>query len=273
MLGGQIADQTGSTTSGSAGAGGVVVKGSGTVDIAATNSFTGGLTLDSGAATLQIDSGVAVNSTITGWVPGDVFDFKGIDFATATAAFLTADTLTVSDGTHTQTLIFHPGTSFNHASFAAVSDGKRRHCGGLLSARHLHRRAARPGAGGIPAHRRRGLHRRWQNKTNPLDRPPLLPGLLRRRPPRHPPHPHPPRVRWPTACRSATLLVSPEHALLLDGILVPARHLTNGVTILPDDSAAPVDYFHIELAEHDIILAEGVPAETLRRLRQPRHVR
>jgi hypothetical protein len=58
------------------------------------------------------------------------------------------------------------------------------------------------------------------------------------------------------------LLVSPEHALLLGGVLVPARHLVNGVSTAPVDGRGGVRYFHIELEDHDIILAEGQPAET-----------
>jgi hypothetical protein len=58
------------------------------------------------------------------------------------------------------------------------------------------------------------------------------------------------------------LRVSPEHALLIDGLLVPARHLVNGVSIARCVEDADVAYFHIELEEHDIILAEGAAAET-----------
>ncbi len=58
------------------------------------------------------------------------------------------------------------------------------------------------------------------------------------------------------------LLVSPRHAMLIDGMLIPAATLINGVSILQDDVPAQVDYLHLELDSHDVILAEGAPSES-----------
>jgi hypothetical protein len=58
------------------------------------------------------------------------------------------------------------------------------------------------------------------------------------------------------------LLVSPEHAMFLDGVLVPARCLVNGTTIAQDRECRRVEYFHVELDQHDVLLAEGAPSES-----------
>ena len=58
------------------------------------------------------------------------------------------------------------------------------------------------------------------------------------------------------------LLVSPHHAMLVEGVLVPAELLVNGVTITAERDAGDVEYFHIELETHDILIAEGAAAES-----------
>jgi hypothetical protein len=57
------------------------------------------------------------------------------------------------------------------------------------------------------------------------------------------------------------LYLSPDHAVLVDDVLVPVRHLLNGTTIV-QVAAEVVTYWHVELDRHDAILAEGLAAES-----------
>jgi hypothetical protein len=59
------------------------------------------------------------------------------------------------------------------------------------------------------------------------------------------------------------LLLSPDHAIFLAGILVQAGALVNGETIFRDKNVPPrFTYYHVELATHELLLAEGVLAES-----------
>ncbi len=57
------------------------------------------------------------------------------------------------------------------------------------------------------------------------------------------------------------LFLSPDHALYLDGALIPAKCLINGSTIR-QINVASVTYYHVELPAHAILLAEGTPTES-----------
>jgi hypothetical protein len=58
------------------------------------------------------------------------------------------------------------------------------------------------------------------------------------------------------------LVVSPDHAIFVDGKLICARQLVNGSTIRQETGWTAVDYYHVELDRHAILLAEGLPAES-----------
>lgn len=58
------------------------------------------------------------------------------------------------------------------------------------------------------------------------------------------------------------LYVSPGHAICIDGVLVHAARLVNGVSIIQPPRVDEVIYYHIELENHEVIFAENCPAET-----------
>jgi len=59
------------------------------------------------------------------------------------------------------------------------------------------------------------------------------------------------------------LFVSPDHALLVDGVMANAGALVNGTSITREATIPETFvYYHVELDDHSLILAEGAPAET-----------
>ncbi len=60
------------------------------------------------------------------------------------------------------------------------------------------------------------------------------------------------------------LRITKAHGLLIDGVLIPVEYLVNHRSILWDDRAQEVRVFHIELETHDVLVANGAPAESYR---------
>ena len=79
-----------------------------------------------------------------------------------------------------------------------------------------------------------------------------------------------PAAVWPVRIRagafgpiqpSADLYLSPDHAIVCGDVLIPVKYLVNGSSIT--QVAQPVvQYHHIELASHEVVLAQGLPVET-----------
>lgn len=75
---------------------------------------------------------------------------------------------------------------------------------------------------------------------------------------------------WPVRIRAGAfgegeprrdLWLSPDHSVFCDDVLIPIKHLINGATIVQEPIDA-VHYYHVELDLHDILVAEGLPAES-----------
>jgi hypothetical protein len=82
-------------------------------------------------------------------------------------------------------------------------------------------------------------------------------------------HPRPQSV-WPIRIKSGAfafkvprcdVLLSPDHAVFVDDVLIPVRYLVNGMSIVQEE-VGQIGYWHIELVRHDVILAAGLPAES-----------
>lgn len=65
-------------------------------------------------------------------------------------------------------------------------------------------------------------------------------------------------------CPRRDTYLSRAHLLYLNGVLIPADDLVNGRTIaVVEPDANRIEYFHIELDRHDVLIAEGLPCESL----------
>jgi T5SS/PEP-CTERM-associated repeat protein len=82
-------------------------------------------------------------------------------------------------------------------------------------------------------------------------------------------HPYPDKI-WPVRVRGGAfgpgmperdLWLSPDHALFVNDVLIPVKLLINRTSIaqIPRDE---VTYYHVEVARHDVLLAEGLMVES-----------
>ena len=75
----------------------------------------------------------------------------------------------------------------------------------------------------------------------------------------------PVRIKAGALCDDAPtedLSVSPWHHLLVEGQLVRAKDLVNGITIVQDIDLEAFEYFHVELETFDLVMAHGVYTES-----------
>lgn len=61
---------------------------------------------------------------------------------------------------------------------------------------------------------------------------------------------------------SRDLYTSPDHSLLVEGLLINAGALVNDITIIKTEPSETFVYYHVELEKHSLLLAEGTHAES-----------
>ncbi len=243
--------------------GGTVIGGTATLDIGTTGAAgSGSITFAVGAhAMLRVDSGIALANTIKSFTSIDVIDLPGIIALTATTTLAAGNILTVNDGSgHTATLHLDPTQNFSGAHFTPYNDG----AGGTAVACYCAgTRIATPG-GEVPiedlrigdlveTHSGEAVPVKWIGQRSYGAG--AVAANRQLRPVRIAAH------ALAAGVPARELLVSSEHALLVDGALIPAASLVNGRSVTRVD-ARHVHYLHLELERHDLITAEGCPAES-----------
>ncbi len=216
---------------------------------------------------LAIDAATPSTAPISGFVSGDTIDLTAVPYvAGGTATLLAGNQLRVSEGARSVSLKLDQRQSFAGRSFALAPDaGSGTNV--TLSAAPCYRagtRIATPdGERAVEVLQPGDLVLTENGAAEPVR-------WVGSRIVDANAHPAPEAVLPIRIRRDAIgpgrpqrdLWVSPDHALHIDGMLIAARLLVNGVSIATDEAVRQPRYLHVELARHAILLAEGLPAES-----------
>jgi hypothetical protein len=274
-----IADEQGS---GGIGKGTLAIGAGGTIDLAATNTFTGGVVIKGG--TLELSApGAAGSGQITFDASGDpTLAFDAANAPTnAIAGLGTGDFIEVLDKTLANDqyngdasggsllIDFADGGSvtltivgnYSQSNFPIIDNQIAVTC-------FVAGTAIQTPDGEVPVEQlRTGDMVMTRTAAELQPRPVRWIGRRRIQPARHPS----PRDILPVRVRHGAfaagvphrdLLLSPEHCVFVDDVLIPVRLMMNGATILQDEPGGTIDYFHIELDRHAILLSEGLATES-----------
>ena len=245
------------------GAGRVVVAGGGTVTTTGTVAAGETIELGTGGNALALTAAAGFSATIAGFGLSETITLTGVTDAVS-AAITGGNTLVVDrSGNPDISLILDPGTSYAGATFT-VGDGASDFITTDLACFVAGTRIDTPDGPVAVEDLTVGqsvltlsgqmVPVKWIGWRD-LD-------LTR--------HPHP-RLARPIRVKAGAfadgmpardLLVSPDHDLYIDDVLIPARLLVNHATIVEETTCLTVTYYHVELEDHDILLAEGMPAES-----------
>ncbi len=254
---------------GISGAGAVVQAGTGTTTLAGANSFSGGATLTAGTleiaspgaagsfdiafagqATLALDGTALPANRIDGFAAGDAIDLRGLAYSAADSVSISGSVVTLGVGGASYVLdiagVGALGLSGAADGSLVLSQAPCYVAGTAIATPGGERRVEDLRAGDLVSLATGGTapvawvgHRRVRN-ADPVR---VVAGA------------------FGPGLPARDLVVSPEHALFLDGHLVPAHVLVDGVSVIRE-AWSRATYHHVELDRHGVLLAEGLPAES-----------
>ncbi len=205
---------------------------------------------------LQIDDIAGFAGTVATWKAGDSFVITGGTLSNLGVS--NGDTLTVSDSAASggiDTIIF--GSAINPGGFSIVNNNTIVACfaeGTRIGTANGEIAVERLRVGDIAL-------------TADGAREPIV--WIGQRTVNCASHPAPESV-WPVRVRAGAfgenvpardLYLSPDHAVFVNGVLVPVKLLIDGHAITQTQQGR-VRYFHVELPRHAVILAEALPVES-----------
>jgi autotransporter-associated beta strand protein len=260
-----------------------VIGGAGAVALDAANTYYGGTTISGGTLelgniaaagvgdisfngaglTLQIDAAGALANQIDGFGVGDTIRIAALSAGDSYSVSDSGATVTITsaDGKSSETLTFDAGAPLDQIQFSADSPGGFDTLTICFMAGTMI--ATPEGEAAVETLKRGDLVLTAMGDVRPvawLGRQTVAARFA------DPVRNFPIRIK---ACAlsenipSRDLLVSPDHALLVEDVLVHAGALVNGTTIVRETIVPETFiYYHVELDDHSLILAENVPAET-----------
>jgi autotransporter passenger strand-loop-strand repeat protein len=232
----------------------------GTLVLSAGATASEGITFSGSGGTVDIaDSTASVPAAISGFTVGDSIDFGFLTYSADDTYSVSGDLVTISAGDTPYALTIHGAT----ANGFALTEGTDNEL--VLVVCYYPGTLIRTPSGDVAVEALsigsdvvtadgRTLHIRWIGRNTVSTR---FADPLRVMPI---------RIRASALANNMPerdLLVSPELALLVDDILVQAGAIVNSTSINRErDVPETFVYYHVELAEHALLLAEGTPAET-----------
>jgi len=240
-------------------AGGLTGTGSATIDAGSTLEVQGtvasgqALMLAGNGAYLHLDNPGSIAGSVTNFAPGETIDLKGVNPASVTYS---GGVLNFDGGSFALSLA-NPGTVTASASEDGAAVSVLCFCANTLISTPSGERPVQHLAAGDMVTTHRGVARRivWvgagkvlaaQGRRNAATPVIVGQGALSDNVP------------------NRDLRVTKGHSLYIEDVLIPVEFLVNHRSIFWDDTAREVELYHIELDTHDVLLADGAPAESYR---------